>query len=173
MAEAMNLAWADAATRRLDRERTRHHLALHELEGAATHWFNIQPMNARTISTAAIIWLDPEQALAQFDSIVSDGEFEGNPDTPWGPLLMRSRAELLVNVGALSKAGSLVDQLLAHGDASVSAVPAARLEFLRLRPHGRQGERGDLLPTTLPGRPRTPVSPSRGFRRALRQHRQR
>ena len=123
---AMQLAWADAATRRLDTERTRHHLALHELEGAATHWFNIQPMNARILSTAATIWRDSEQALAQFDSIVSDAGCEGSLDTPWGPLLMRARAELLVNVGALSKAGSLVDQLLAHGDASVSAVPAAR-----------------------------------------------
>ncbi|HEY3407144.1 MAG TPA: LuxR C-terminal-related transcriptional regulator [Propionicimonas sp.] len=123
---AMHLCWADAATRRLDRERTRHHLKLHELEGAATHWFNIQPMNARILSTAAIIWSDPEQALAQFDSIVSDAGFEPTLDTPWGPLLLRSRAELLVNMGALSKAEPLVDQLLHHGDASVSAVPAAR-----------------------------------------------
>jgi DNA-binding NarL/FixJ family response regulator len=123
---AMHLSWADAATRRLDRERTLHHLELHELEGAATHWFNIQPMNARILSSAAIIWSDPEQALAQFDSIVSDAGFEGSLDTPWGPLLIRSRAELLVNVGALGRAGSLVDELLAHGDPSVSAVPAAR-----------------------------------------------
>lgn len=123
---AMHLCWADAATRRLDRERTRHHLELHAQEGTATRWFNIQPMNARILSTAAIIWLDPEQALAQFDSIVTDAGFEAGLDTPWGPLLMRSRAELLMNVGALSKAGAMVDQLLAHGDASVSAVPAAR-----------------------------------------------
>jgi len=39
---------------------------------------------------------------------------------------MRSRAELLVNMGAFSRAEPLVDQLLDHGDASVSAVPAAR-----------------------------------------------
>jgi DNA-binding NarL/FixJ family response regulator len=122
----MHLCWADRATRRLDRERTRHHLELHELEGAATRWFNIQPMNARVLSTAAILWTDPEQALAQFDSIVSDAGSEPPLDTPWGPLLMRSRAELLVNLGALSKAEPMVDQLLAHGDASVSAVPAAR-----------------------------------------------
>jgi len=123
---AMHLCWADAATRRLDRERARHHLELHELEGAATRWFNIQPMNARVLSTAAIIWSDPEQALAQFDSIVSDAGFEPTLETPWGPLLLRSRAELLVNIGALSKAEPIVNQLLDHADASVSAVPAAR-----------------------------------------------
>jgi len=122
----MHLCWADRATRRLDRERTRHHLELHELEGVATRWFNIQPMNARILTTAAILWLDPEQALAQFDAIVSDGGHEAGLGTPWGPLLMRSRVELLVNLGALSRAEPLVDQLLAHGDASVSAVPAAR-----------------------------------------------
>jgi len=123
---AMHLCWADAATRHLDRERTRHHLELHELEGAATLWFNIQPMNARVLSTAAILWSDPEQALAQFDSIASDAGFEPTFDTPWGPLLIRSRAELLVNIGALSKAEPLVEQLVEHGDASVAAVPAAR-----------------------------------------------
>lgn len=122
----MHLCWADAATRRLDSERARHHLELHELEGAGKLWFNIQPMNARILSTAAILWCDPEQALAQFDSIGSEAGFEASLDTLWGPLLMRSRAELLVNLGALSKAEPLVDQLLAHGDASVSAVPAAR-----------------------------------------------
>ena len=123
---AMHLCRADAATRRLDGVRARHHLELHELEGAATRWFNIQPMNARVLSTAAILWSDPEQALAQFDSIVSDAGFEPTLDTPWGPLLLRSRAELLVNLGALAKAEAIVEQLLGHGDASVSAVPAAR-----------------------------------------------
>jgi DNA-binding NarL/FixJ family response regulator len=121
----MHLCWADAATRLLDHERARHHLELHELEGAATSWFNIQPMNARILTSAAIIWSGPEQALAQFDSIAAAG-FEASLDTPWGPLLMRSRAELLVNLGALNKAEPLVNELLAHGDASVSAVPAAR-----------------------------------------------
>jgi LuxR family maltose regulon positive regulatory protein len=125
----MHLARADAATRSLDKEGTLHEVKLHELEGSANRWFNTDTMSARVLSTASILWSDPERGLALIDSIADDAGFEASHETPWGPLLIRARAELLVKLGALSRAEPLVVDLLANRDVSASAVPAVRFSL--------------------------------------------
>lgn len=122
-----HLAWADAATRRLDREVAEEQLRLHEVEGASTRWFNIQPVQALIKSTAATIWHDPERALAEFDSIIAESSLGADLTTPWGQALLRARAELLLSLGAIATAERVIADLLEHATDSVSAVPAARL----------------------------------------------
>jgi len=122
-----HLAWADAATRRLDREEAERQLRLHEIEGANSQWFNNQPVHALIRSTAASIWHNPQHALAEFDSIVSDSSVGADLSTAWGRVLLRSRAELLLRIGAVARAERIVEDLLANATDAVSAVPAARL----------------------------------------------
>lgn len=122
---AFHLVRADAAIRRLDREQAGSHLRLHVAEGASTRWFNVQPMHAMVLSAAAVLWTDPERGLAQFDSIVAESGHELEHGNPWGPLLLRSRAGLLLSLGAVNRAQPLIGDLLANADDSISAVPAA------------------------------------------------
>ena len=58
---AFHLVWADKAIRELNRELAGHHLRLHLTDGGSTRWFNVQPMHALVLSTAAILWDDPER----------------------------------------------------------------------------------------------------------------
>lgn len=122
---AFHLVKADAAIRRLDRGLAMHHLRLHVAEGASTRWFNAQPMYATVLSAAAVLWTDPLLGLAEFDSIVADSGHEVEPGNPWGAMLLRSRAQLLLALGAVRRAGPIIDDLVAHADPSASAVPAA------------------------------------------------
>lgn len=122
---AFHLVKADSALRALDRDRAKHYLRLHAAEGSPTQWFNARPMHAAVMSTAAILWDDPEQALAQFDSLVPEAPGVQRLTNPWDRLLLRCRIELLLALGAGSRAEQLVFDLLGSGDDSVSAVPAA------------------------------------------------
>ena len=122
---AFHLVRAETAIRQLDRELAAHHLRLHLTEGGPTRWFNVQPMHAMVLGTAAILWDDPGLGLAQFDSVVADSGHELDHRNPWGPLLLRSRSELLLSVGAVQRAERIILDLLANADGSVSAVPAA------------------------------------------------
>lgn len=122
---AFHLVKADAALRALDREQTRHHLRLHEVEASSTHWFNSRRIHAAVLSTAAILWDDPEQALARFDSLAPESAGEVQQANPWDRLLLRCRVELLLALGVRNRAEQIVVELLATADDSVSAVPAA------------------------------------------------
>lgn len=122
---AFHLVKADSALRALDREQARHYLRLHVVEGSSTRWFNFRRMHAAVMSTAAILWDDPEQALAQFDSLVPDSAGEMQQANPWDRLLLRCRVELLLALGARNRAEQIVVDLLASADDSISAVPAA------------------------------------------------
>lgn len=122
---AFHLVKADAALRALDREQTRHYLRLHVAQGSSTQWFSSRPMHAAVLSTAAILWDDPEQALAQFDSLAPSSATEMGQATPWDRLLLRCRVGLLLALGASNRAEQIVVDLLASADDSVSAVPAA------------------------------------------------
>ncbi|MCC6497276.1 MAG: response regulator transcription factor [Propionibacteriaceae bacterium] len=122
---AFHLVRADAAIRELDRERAVNHLRLHSTEGSFTRWFNVGPMQAMVLGTAAILWDYPERGLAEFDSIVAESGHELEHAKPWRLLLLRARAELLLSLGAVNRAEQIIRDLLASGDDSVSAVPAA------------------------------------------------
>ena len=122
---AFHLVRADSAIRVLDRELAGHHLHLQAAELTANRWFNVRPMHATVMSTAAILWDDPEWGLAQFDSIVADSGREPENANPWGPSLLRCRAELLLSFGAVNRVEPIIVDLLASADDSVSAVPAA------------------------------------------------
>lgn len=125
---AFHLAWSDAALRGLDHRLAERHLRMHELEGAATRWFNLQPMHAELIATFGRLWDDPQRVLAQFDSILADAGLV-QPTSPWRAHLLRLRAELLIDMGELNRAAQLVEDLLEHGDPAVAVVPAARLHL--------------------------------------------
>lgn len=122
---AFHLVKADSALRALDREQARHFLRLHAVEASSTQWFNARRLHAAVMSTAAILWEDPEQGLAAFDSLVPESGGELRQANPWDRLLLRCRVELLLALGAGGRAEQLVEDLLASGDDSVSAVPAA------------------------------------------------
>ena len=122
---AFHLVKADSALRALDRELTRHHLRQHNAEASSAQWFNSRRIHAAVMSTAAILWDDPEQSLARFDSLVPDSANYVQPTNPWGNLLLRCRVELLLALGARNRAEQIVVDLLARADDSVSAVPAA------------------------------------------------
>jgi len=121
---AFHLVKADAALRALDRDQTRHYLRQHVVEASSTQWFNSRRIHAAVMSTAAILWDDPEQALARFDSLVPESASDLLAN-PWGDLLLRCRVELLLALGARNRAEQIVVDLLATADDSVSAVPAA------------------------------------------------
>ncbi len=122
---AFHLVKADSALRALDREQTRHHLRQHVVEASSAQWFNAQRIHAAVMSTAAILWDDPEQALARFDSLVPEHASDMQQAKPWSDLLLRCRVELLLALGARNRAEQIVRDLLASADDSVSAVPAA------------------------------------------------
>lgn len=122
---AFHLVRADAAIRELDRDRAEHYLRLQATDGAFTRRFNVGPMHAMVLGTAAILWEDPERGLAQFDSIAAESGSELDNARPWELLLLRARAELLLSLGAVHRADQLIVDLLASGEDAVSAVPAA------------------------------------------------
>jgi DNA-binding NarL/FixJ family response regulator len=138
---AFHLAWSDAALRRLDHRLAERHLRMHELEGAATRWFNLQPMHAELIATFGRLWDDPQRVLAQFDSILADAGLV-RPTSPWRAHLLRLRAELLIDMGELNRAAPLVEDLLEHGDPAIAVVPAARLH-LAVGDHAQAVARAD------------------------------
>lgn len=120
-----DLVKAEAAIRQLDRQKAEHHLQLHAAGGTAHRWFNIRAIDATVLRTAAILWEDPQRVLALCDSIIDDlGGEQGNRNA-WGPLMLRCRAELLITLGEMNRAERVIEHLLARGDDSVSAVPAA------------------------------------------------
>jgi DNA-binding CsgD family transcriptional regulator len=121
---AFHLVKADSALRALDRDQTRHFLRQHVVEASSAQWFNARRLHAAVVSTAAILWDDPEQSLARFDSLVPDPASDINRPNPWGDLLLRCRVELLLALGAWNRAEHIVVDLLARADDSVSAVPA-------------------------------------------------
>ncbi len=121
---ALHLVRADAAIRVLDHEMADYHLRLHAAQVTANRWFNVRPMHATVMSDAARLWNDPDRGLAQFDSIVADSGREPVNGKPWGPALLRSRAELLLSLGAVNRAKPIIMDLLENAEDSVSAVPA-------------------------------------------------
>ena len=123
---ALHLVRADAAIRVLDHEMADYHLRLHAAQLTANRWFNVRPMHATVMSDAARLWNDPDRGLAQFDSIVADSGREPVNGKPWGPSLLRSRAELLLSLGAVNRAKPIIMDLLENAENSVSAVPATR-----------------------------------------------
>ena len=139
---SFHLVRAEAAIRDLDRELAEHHLGLHAAEATANRWFNVAPMHATVTSTAAILWGDPQQGLAHFDSIVADAGRELEHGKPWGALLLRCRTELLLSLGAVNRAKQIVDDLLVNAGGYVSAVPAARF-FLLSGDNARALEKAD------------------------------
>lgn len=125
LAPAFHLVKADAALRALDREQTRHYLQLHDVDASSTQWFNSRRIHAAVMSSAAILWDDPEEALARFDSLAPQSAGDVEHANPWDRLLLRCRVELLLTLGARTRAEQIVGDLLASADDSVSAVPAA------------------------------------------------
>jgi DNA-binding NarL/FixJ family response regulator len=126
---AFHLSWAEDAVRTLDQRLADRHLRMHEVEGAATRWFNVQPMHALVTAMYGILWDDPERALARFDSLVADGAIPFDGGEPWAALLLRWRAELLMAMGELHRADQLLVGLVDHSAAAVTAVPSARLQL--------------------------------------------
>lgn len=120
-----HLVHASTALRELDRDAARHHLRLHDLEASHTQWLSARPLHAVLLSTAAILWDDPEHALARFDSLVPGLVSEDRLANSWAWLLLRSRAELLLALGAVSQAERIICELTATTDSAVSFVPAA------------------------------------------------
>jgi DNA-binding NarL/FixJ family response regulator len=124
---AFHLIRADSALRSLDGEQARHHLQQHSLGTVTAQWLSARPLHAALFSTTAIIWEDPEQALAQFDSLVPELGGGIGYAAPWERLLLRCRAELLLAQGADGQAERIVNDLARVADDSLSAVPAAWL----------------------------------------------
>jgi DNA-binding CsgD family transcriptional regulator len=116
---------ANAALRELNRDAARHHLRLHDIEASHTQWLSAPPLHAAILSTAAILWDDPEHALAQFDSLVPGLLSEDGLANPWSRLLLRCRAELLLALGAATQAERIILRLTPADDGAVSFVPAA------------------------------------------------
>jgi DNA-binding NarL/FixJ family response regulator len=123
----MHLVRAAVAARHLDQAGAERHLALHDDHRAIAAWFDFQPMHALVRSIIGVLWRDAESALAQFDAIVGASTYATGIDGPWGGLLLRSRAELLLATGASNRARQLIETLLEHADDAVSTVPAALL----------------------------------------------
>ena len=123
----MHLVRAAVAARHLDQAGAERHLALHDNHRAIAAWFDFQPMHALVRSIIGVLWRDAESALAQFDAIVGASTYATGIDGPWGGLLLRSRAELLLATGASNRARQLIETLLEHADDAVSTVPAALL----------------------------------------------
>ncbi len=122
---AFHLVHAGEALRALNRDAARHYLRLHDLEASRTQWLSAPPLHAALLSTASILWDDPEHGLARFDSLVPGLVTENRLANPWAWLLVRSRAELLLALGAASQAERMILQLTTAADGVVSSVPAA------------------------------------------------
>ena len=122
---AFHLVHAGAALRELNRDAAQHYLRLHVLEASHTQWLSAPPLHAALLSTAAILWEDPGHALARFDSLVPGLVSDARIASPWSRLVLRSRAELLLALGAASQAERIIHQLMAATDGAVSLVPAA------------------------------------------------
>ncbi|HEY3339422.1 MAG TPA: LuxR C-terminal-related transcriptional regulator [Propionicimonas sp.] len=126
---AFHLIRAASALRCLDGEQAGHHLRKHSLEASTAQWLSTRPLHAALLSTTAIIWEDPQQALAQFDSLVPELGGGIGYGAPWERLLLRCRAELLLAQGAGTQAERIVNDLAGIADDTVSAVPAAWLHL--------------------------------------------
>jgi DNA-binding CsgD family transcriptional regulator len=126
---AFHLIRAGSALRSLDGEQARHHFRNHSLQASTAQWLSARPLHAALLSTAAIIWEDPQQALAQFDSLVPELGGGIGYSAPWERLLLRCRAELLLAQGAGTQAERIVNDLAGIADDSVSTVPTAWLHL--------------------------------------------
>ncbi len=124
---AFHLSWADAAVRGLDSRLADRHLRMHEIEGAATRWFNVQPMHALVTAATGLLWDDPERALARFDALVAENAIELDRGDQWGPLLQRWRCELLIAMGEGQRAEQLLSSL--PPVAAITAVVSARFSL--------------------------------------------
>jgi DNA-binding NarL/FixJ family response regulator len=126
----MRLIRAAVATRGLDHAEAERQLGLHEDHRTIAAWFDFQAMHALVRSVVGVLWQDAESTLARFDAIIAASPHRADASGPWGGLVLRSRAELLLATGATNRARQLVEALLARPDDEVSTVPAALL-YLR------------------------------------------
>lgn len=117
------------AVRTLDAEAAQHDIERLAPGTAVSRWFNYWPIEVWVRTNAAMLWRPPEQALAEFDSSTSGMVVAGSQHYGiWNPLLLRARAELLINIGALNNAKQIIDEL-GHANRAFSLATAARLQL--------------------------------------------
>ncbi len=122
---AFHLVHADAALRALDEEAATLHLQRHAQEASQSQWLSAPALHAALLSTSALLWGDPEQALARFDALVPQLAGVDADGNPWATLLLRCRAELLLAIGAAGQAERTIVQLTQAADNAIACVPSA------------------------------------------------
>jgi DNA-binding CsgD family transcriptional regulator len=126
--QLLNLGQILEAILRLDRNGARELLAKRGRSVSAMRLFNYAPIVVWIQSIGNTLWADPPAALAEFDAALKGRDLSGGSPDQWTALLMRIRAELLLNLGAPNRAENLIATLLAT-DRWVALVPAARLQL--------------------------------------------
>jgi len=129
MKDLLGMATLVRANIQLERAAAEAVLHGRDLMGSWLRWFNYVPMFIANRAQAAILWGDPSGALAEFDSSLPGGSL-ANAGSYWGPVLLRTRAELLLNVEALDWAEAAVATLLDSADRAQGLVPGARLQLM-------------------------------------------
>jgi len=144
MSGLLDFPRAFSALRDLDRAAAESALSsLGEIPGA--RWFDDSLLILCAKAQAGILWQDAGQALAAFDAaIASRGGLEAIQDAAQ-PHLLRSRLDLLVNLGDFDQAAGLAEQLKALAGMSLARVPTARLQLCR----GNLSEACDLADAGL------------------------
>lgn len=129
MKDLLGMATLVRANIQLDRAAAEDALRGRDLMASWLRWFNYGPMFIANRAQAAILWGDPSGALAEFDSSLPGGSV-ANAGSYWGPVLLRTRAELLLNVEAFDWAEAVLGPLLASVDRAQGLVPGARLQLV-------------------------------------------
>jgi DNA-binding NarL/FixJ family response regulator len=129
MQDLLGMARLVGANLQLDRAAAEQVLGGPDLLSSWLRWFNYGPMFIANRAQAAILWADPDGALAEFDSSLP-GSSIAEVGSYWGPVLLRTRTELLLNLRAVSRAAVIVDYLLGSENRSHGLVPGARLQLL-------------------------------------------
>jgi len=98
---------------------------------APSHWFDDSLVLYMAVACAGILWANPEHALASFDAAASKALYQRPKQDRIRLLSTRWRIELLLNLGDLSQAGDLIDELRSSSEPHLAVVPLARLHLCR------------------------------------------
>ena len=123
-----DLMKADEAVRTLDRDAARHYLQRHAAQASHTQWLGAPALHAAILSNAAILWDDPEQALAQFDALVAQCPGAA-AQSAWSRVLLQCRVQLLLALGASIPAERTVIRGASGEDGPLSPVVSGLLDL--------------------------------------------
>ncbi|PFG17434.1 DNA-binding NarL/FixJ family response regulator [Propionicimonas paludicola] len=123
LAELLHLSKAFAGIHQLDKAEVMVELAALERR-QAQHWFDQSLLMACTRAYAGILWQEPEAALAAFDAALGGAR----PDEV-DPVQLRTRAELLINLGEVDLAATMLAAITDAGARFLTLAPAARLHL--------------------------------------------